>query len=424
MTYEETVEWLFAQLPMYQRIGQSAYKANLNNSIALDEHFGFPHKRFKSVHVAGTNGKGSTSHMLASIFQEAGYKTGLYTSPHLKDYRERIKINGVFIDKEYVVDFVAQNQKILNELKPSFFEMSVALAFCYFADNNVDVAIIEVGMGGRLDSTNIVIPELAVITNIGWDHMQFLGDSLSKIASEKAGIIKKNIPVVIGEFHQETIDVFRNQAVTNNAQIHLAFDNYQIELSKPQNHQKSEIIINGHASGIRSPLMGKYQEKNIGTVLTAIDVLKSKFRISEKDVAQGIENVIHNTSLQGRWQIIKNQPLTILDTAHNSDGLKITIKQVQSLHQGRIHFVLGFVNDKDVENIIELFPVNACFYYCNFTSQRAMNAGEVNEMAMKKGRGGTTYDSVKLAMDAAWAAALECDVVYVGGSTFVVADAL
>ena len=253
MTYEETVEWLFAQLPMYQRIGQSAYKANLNNSIALDEHFGFPHKRFKSVHVAGTNGKGSTSHMLASIFQEAGYKTGLYTSPHLKDYRERIKINGVFIDKEYVVDFVAQNQKILNELKPSFFEMSVALAFCYFADNNVDVAIIEVGMGGRLDSTNIVIPELAVITNIGWDHMQFLGDSLSKIASEKAGIIKKNIPVVIGEFHQETIDVFRNQAVTNNAQIHLAFDNYQIELSKPQNHQKSEIIINGHASGIRSP---------------------------------------------------------------------------------------------------------------------------------------------------------------------------
>jgi dihydrofolate synthase/folylpolyglutamate synthase len=424
MTYEETVEWLYAQLPMYQRIGQSAYKPNLNNSIALDEHFGFPHKRFKSVQVAGTNGKGSTSHMLASVMMEAGFKTGLYTSPHLKDYRERIKVNGVFIDKDYVVDFVAQNQKFLNELKPSFFEMSVALAFCYFADNNVDVAIIEVGMGGRLDSTNIINPELSVITNIGWDHMQFLGDSLPKIATEKAGIIKNNTPVVIGEYHRETIDVFRKQAVKNNAQIHFAFEKYQVELSKSQDNQKSEILINGHASGILSPLMGKYQEKNIGTVLTAIDVLKSKFSISEKDISRGIENVLQNTSLLGRWQIIKNQPLTILDTAHNRDGLKITIKQVQSLRPTQIHFVLGFVNDKDVENIIELFPVNAFFYYCNFTSQRAMDAARVNEMAINKGRGGTTYDSVKLAMHAAWAAASESDVIYVGGSTFVVADAL
>jgi len=336
MTYQETTTWLFNQLPMFQTQGASAYKKDLANTLLLVKHLQHPETKFKSIHVAGTNGKGSTSSMIASILQEAGYKVGLYTSPHLKHFRERIRINGEMISEDFVVDFVAQNKTFFEANQLSFFEMTVGLAFDYFAKEQVDVAVIEVGMGGRLDSTNVIRPLVSVITNIGFDHTQFLGDTLAKIAFEKAGIIKKNIPVVIGEYSEETKPVFIDKSKLENTPIYFAQDNPEVTYE--------------------CALLGDYQVHNKKTVLQTIELLQSQFNIEEKHVKLGFKNVVQNTGLLGRWQILNQKPFTVCDTAHNSHGLKIVLNQIQKHHFEILHVVLGVVNDKDLDSILPLFP--------------------------------------------------------------------
>lgn len=402
MNYQETTEWLFKQLPMFQMQGASAYKKDLTNTLLLVEHLGHPELGFKSVHVAGTNGKGSTSSMIASILQEAGYKVGLYTSPHLKDFRERIKINGQEIAEDFVVDFVAQNQAFFEANALSFFEMTVGLAFDYFAKAQVDVAIIEVGMGGRLDSTNIITPLLSVITNIGFDHTQFLGDSLVKIATEKAGIIKPEIPVVIGEYNPETQPVFQNKAAVEQAPIFFAQD----------------------ASEVTYPcaLKGAYQKHNKKTVLQAIEVLKANFSISEDQIKAGLHNVVINTGLLGRWQVLQEKPFTVCDTAHNAHGLAEVIAQIAQHKYDTLHMVLGVVNDKDLNAILPLFPKKAKYYFSKPNMPRGLDAALLQEKAAVYGLEGQVCDSVSIAYEKALSNAGSHDFIYVGGSTFVVAE--
>lgn len=402
MTYKETINWLFNQLPVFQNIGASAYKKDLTNTLLLVEHLNHPERNFKTIHVAGTNGKGSTSSMIASVFMEAGYKVGLYTSPHLKDFRERITINGKMISKNYVHKFVTTHKSFFENTELSFFEMTVGLAFEYFSDKKVDIAIIEVGMGGRLDSTNIITPLLSVITNIGKDHTQFLGDTLEKIAFEKAGIIKPNIPVVIGEYTSETKPVFLEVAKQNHSEIHFAQDQ----------------IHPDYTCG----LLGDYQLKNKKTVIETFRNLKSDFIISEEDIKKGILNVVRNTNLQGRWQILQESPKAICDTAHNAHGLEIVMNQLKKEKFNQLHIVLGVVNDKDLASILPLFPKNAIYYFCKPKVQRGLDAKILKEKAAPYNLKGNTYNSVSIAYKNAKANSNTKDLIYIGGSTFVVAE--
>lgn len=406
MNYNETVNWMFQQLPMYQNQGASAYRKDLTNTILLANHLKNPERYLKCIHVAGTNGKGSTSHMLASIFQEAGYQVGLYTSPHLKDFRERIKINGNEISEEFVTKFVHQHRTFFENNNLSFFEMSVGLAFEYFRAQQVDLAIIEVGMGGRLDSTNIINPIISVITNIGLDHVQFLGNTLELIANEKAGIIKSNVPVVIGEYTTETKTVFRSKALEHQSEIHFA----------------SDVIKEDYPS----VLLGNYQIYNKKTVLKTIRVLQSsgEFKINEVHIKNGFLNVIENTGLKGRWQQIQESPKVICDTAHNSDGLKIVLKQVLQQEYNHLHIVLGVVNDKELSTILPLFPINATYYFCKPNIPRGLEANILHEKALANKLIGEVYSSVSEAYMIAKKNANAEDFIFVGGSTFVVAEIL
>ena len=428
MNYQETIDWMFKQLPMYQRIGAAAYKPNLDNTIALLELLGNPHRRFKSVHVAGTNGKGSTSHMLASIFQEAGYKTGLYTSPHLRDFRERIRINGEMIPEDNVTRFIERYHDDFQKIGLSFFEMTVGMAFQYFADEQVDIAIVEVGMGGRLDSTNLITPELSVITNIGLDHVQFLGDTLEKIAGEKAGIIKEGIPVVIGETQPETHQVFEDKARELHSPIHFAdqrFDCDEIHIDELQT-KKYDIWKDSqlYLEACEIPLTGNYQKKNLATVMCAADLLRNKFDISDDDLRDGIANVIRNTHLMGRWQILSHDPLTIADTGHNVDGIKEVVAQLAEMTYNKLHFVIGTVNDKDIDHILQLLPHNCEYYFCKADIPRGLDANLLAQKAFEFGLRGNVYNSVRDAYLSAQNAASFDDVVFVGGSNFTVAEVI
>jgi dihydrofolate synthase / folylpolyglutamate synthase len=427
MTYRETLDFLYSQLPVYHRIGKAAYKANLDNTLALDSHFGSPHRQFKSVHVAGTNGKGSVSHMLASVFQAAGYRTGLYTSPHLRDYRERIRVNGVMISEDAVTRFVEENVDLIRELSPSFFELSVALAFKYFADQKADIAVIETGLGGRLDSTNIITPVLSVITNIGYDHMDLLGDTLEKIAFEKAGIIKRGIPVIIGETSAETENVFIKKAGESESNILFADSLFNCILDdnssagKGRAYSLTEINTGLEINGIAG-LTGDYQARNIPTVFAAAGLLDKQFGLDKQTVQRGIEDVVKSTGLMGRWQIISEQPLVICDTGHNVDGLAFVVRQLGKLRKERIHYVIGFVNDKDLNLVLPLFPRDGCYYFTKASVPRAMDHQELRKRASDFGLKGTSHGSVAEALASAKANASAADVIFVGGSTFVVAE--
>ncbi|MFB9107885.1 bifunctional folylpolyglutamate synthase/dihydrofolate synthase [Flavobacterium gyeonganense] len=404
MNYQETTNWMFNQLPMYQLQGASAYKEDLTNIRLLAAHLGNPQNRLKCIHVAGTNGKGSTSHMLSSVLQEAGYKVGLYTSPHLKDFRERIKINGKEISEDFVIEFIAKHKDFFEANDMSFFEMTVGLAFDYFDSEKVDIAIIEVGLGGRLDATNIIRPLVSVITNIGLDHTQFLGNTLEAIAGEKAGIIKPNIPVVIGEYTDETKPVFVAKAEENKAPISFASDLID------------QIYL--------SDLIGDYQFHNKKTVQQTIAILNNQtdFKISTGQLKEGLLHVVKNTGLQGRWQQLGENPKIICDTAHNKHGLTVVMKQLQNEKYEKLHIVLGVVNDKDLDAILPLFPKEAKYYFCSPNSSRGLPAETLKNAAEKFGLEGEKYDSVEIAFAEAKKNAAENDFIYAGGSTFVVAE--
>jgi dihydrofolate synthase/folylpolyglutamate synthase len=403
LNYQETLDWMFSRLPMYQRQGSIAFKKDLTNSIAFSERLGQPEKQFPSVHVAGTNGKGSTSHMIASILQSAGYKVGLYTSPHLKDFRERININGNPIPQKDVIRFIELHKAFLETQKLSFFELTVGMAFDHFARQKVDIAIVEVGLGGRLDSTNIIQPIISVITNIGFDHMQFLGDTLPEIAAEKAGIIKPKTPVVIGETQNEVASVFTTIAQKLQAPIYFA------------DQQSTKLY--------ESDLKGEYQLKNIKTVLQTIKLLiDMDYVVGEEALQEGIKNVSRNTGLKGRWQLLNSRPKTICDTAHNQDGLSLVMKQLGKETYRTLHIVLGVVNDKDLKSVLTLFPKTAQYYFCKPDIPRGLDANVLMKEAKTYGLVGNVYESVDAAYKQAIQNADEDDLIFIGGSTFVVAE--
>lgn len=422
--YDEALEWLFRQLPMFSRIGAAAYKPGLDTSLALDSYFGNPHRKFRSIHVGGTNGKGSTSHSLAAVLQSQGYKTGLYTSPHLADFRERIRVDGEMIPRRAVTDFVERFQVSGYEGHPSFFELTMMMAFDWFARQEVDYAVIEVGMGGRLDSTNIITPIGCVITNISKDHTQFLGDTLPKIASEKAGIIKRGIPVVIGEAEGEIRRVFADKAADTGAPIYFA----QEDVTLPDTSSLENITLpSGQTFGY--DLKGDYQKANLRTVLAAIQMLRGTgVEISDKSIAEGLTNVIRLTGLAGRWMRLSENPLAIADTGHNEAGLRYNFAQLERLRAQvpgrRLHIVAGFVADKDVDHILPLFPRDASYYLTQAQIPRAMPVAELVRKAAACGVSGKMYGTVPEAWHAALAAAGTDDLIYVGGSTFIVADLL
>lgn len=426
MTYQETLDYMLQSLPMFQRIGAAAYKNDLNNTYRLMQGLGNPHKKLKCIHVAGTNGKGSTSHFLASILQEHGFKVGLHTSPHLRDFRERIRIQGEMIDEKNVIDFIENHKPLLEEVKPSFFEMAVGMAFDYFAGENVDIAVIEVGMGGRLDSTNIITPLLSVITNIGFDHTQFLGNTLTKIATEKAGIIKQGVPVVIGETHPETKPVFLNAASIHQSPITFADKDFSLSKVILKDNQLTGDILFDHQpylSGITSPLIGDYQRKNLLTVCAAVEALKQMNIVLENDkVKKGIANVIKNTHLMGRWQILSKTPLTICDTGHNEDGIRYVLQQIAHTPHKKLHFVLGMVNDKDVDKVLTMLPKDAEYYLCKANIPRGLEVEILSAKAKQHHLSFSCYPSVPLALQSARKKAEKDDLVFVGGSTFTVAE--
>ena len=416
---------------MFQRVGKAAYKANLDNTVALCNILGNPQNNFPSVHIAGTNGKGSVSHFIASVLQSSGLKTGLYTSPHLKDFRERIKINGKKIPKKYVVNFVNNYKEDFDTIKPSFFEYTFGMAIKYFSEMKVDIAIMETGMGGRLDSTNVVNSIVSVITNIGFDHTQFLGDTLEKIAKEKAGIIKPGIPVVIGETQKETEIEFREFAKKNNSAIEFADKNFIITNFKTEygNSPKLhlELYSNKEKSNISlvSGLAGMYQQKNIVTAFQTIDILKeSGFTISEQNIKNGFRNVVKNTGITGRWQILSRNPLTICDTGHNTDGIKEIVSQIKNTNFNKLHLVFGTVNDKDVDSILKLLPKEARYYFCKANIPRSLDENELKRKARKYDLPGNSFKSVSEAYANAFANAKADDLIFIGGSTFVVAEVL
>ncbi|MGZ3756861.1 MAG: bifunctional folylpolyglutamate synthase/dihydrofolate synthase [Mucilaginibacter sp.] len=439
MNYQQTLDYLYTQLPMFTRVGASAFKANLDNTIALCELLDNPQNKFKSIHIGGTNGKGSTSHMLAAILQTAGYKTGLYTSPHLKDFRERIRINGEMISEQLVVDFVAKHKADFEAIAPSFFEMTVALAFDYFANEQVDVAVIEVGLGGRLDSTNVITPLLSVITNIGWDHMNILGDTLQLIAAEKAGIIKPNIPIIIGERQPEVEEIFIDKANLEKAEIKFASEDWDVIEVKGDLEVKGERlevkgwdlldieVISHHlpvnVRHLQLDLTGTYQLKNIKTVLSAIDKLRLQgFIITDEHIRAALSTVKALTGLHGRWETISQSPLTICDTGHNPEGIQEVLKNIARVKHEQLHFVIGMVNDKDSTKVLSALPKNAIYYFCKPEIPRGLEAATLQEKAAGFGLPGETYPSVKQALAAAQANANANDLVFVGGSTFVVAE--
>lgn len=427
MTYKETLDYLYKQLPMFHRIGPAAYKADLNNTIAICEALGHPEEMFRSIHIAGTNGKGSTSHMLASVLMEAGYKVGLYTSPHLKDFRERITINGKMIPKPRVVRFVENHRQLFEKIQPSFFEWTVGLAFDYFAEEEVDIAVIETGLGGRLDSTNVITPLVSVITNISYDHMNLLGNTLRKIAAEKAGIIKPGVPVVIGETQPEVKTVFTKAAKAAGSMITFADQVSKVEKPQIKNGMlHAKLRTQQFVDPIVCGLPGFYQAKNIGTVVVTSALLAQiiGFPIDDKAVWRGIKNVVANTGLKGRWQTIAKTPLTIADTGHNEAGIREVVRMIKATPHRKLHFVLGVVNDKHPGKVLSLLPKNAAYYFCKAKLPRAMEARALQEEAMKHKVRGNTYASVKSAVKAARAAAGKNDLVFVGGSTFVVAEAI
>lgn len=424
MTYDETLDYLYNQLPVYQKIGGSAYKEGLDNSLALDSHFQHPHHNYKTIHVAGTNGKGSTSHLIAAILQQSGYKVGLYTSPHLVDFRERIRVNGEKISKDYVVDFVDHNREFFEPIQPSFFELTMTMAFRYFSDMHVDVAVIEVGLGGRLDSTNIITPDLSVITNIGFDHMQFLGNTLEKIAKEKAGIMKKNVPVVIGEAEGDVRKVFEETAESVGAPIVFAEDDNIMTSSLRT--ASGWLFDTKYYLHLRGELSGYAQIKNAVTVIAAIrELLKLGYNIPSKSVYNGFSYVAEFTGLMGRWQVLQDmKPKIVCDTGHNIDGMKYIVEQLKAEKCKTLHIVLGMVNDKDISSILSLLPRKAIYYFTRASIPRAMDERLLQEMAGKKGLTGYSYPTVAEAVAAAREWALPDDFVFIGGSNFVVGEAL
>jgi dihydrofolate synthase/folylpolyglutamate synthase len=428
MNYQQTLDYLYTQLPVFTRVGASAYKEDLTNTIALLNILDNPEHKFKSVHVGGTNGKGSTSHMLAAILQVAGYKTGLYTSPHLKDFRERIRINGAIISEQTVIDFVAIHKPNFERIQPSFFEMTVALAFDVFAKEQVDIAIVEVGLGGRLDSTNVINPLLSIITNIGWDHMNLLGDTLPKIAVEKAGIIKPSTPVIIGEYQPEIADVFINKAKQQNAGIVFASeDKSEVKIQRSKEHLEFlevDAPQSPHpALHIQLDLAGTYQLNNVRTVLTAVDELRRQgFNITDENIATALKQVKTLTGLHGRWEVLSRNPLTICDTGHNPEGITEVLKNIATVNYSQLHFVIGMVNDKDISKVLSMLPTNAIYYFCRPDIPRGLEAESIKEKAAGFGLHGEAYGSVKAALQAAQANATGKDLVFVGGSTFVVAE--
>jgi dihydrofolate synthase/folylpolyglutamate synthase len=413
---------------MFTRVGSAAYKTGLGNIEALCETLGNPEQKFKSIHVAGTNGKGSSSHLLASVLMEAGYKTGLFTSPHLKDFRERIRINGKLISRPEVIGFVEKSKIQFGNLEPSFFEMNVALAFDYFARKKVDIAVIETGLGGRLDSTNVITPELSLITNISFDHADLLGHTLELIASEKAGIIKSNIPVVVSEKQSETFEVFQQkalgmQSVIRYAEDQIRWDNVREEFHDGRPWLMAETWWAKEKLSIQSPLAGSYQLKNLAGVLTAIDALKKQgWKISKNAVEQGIRKVIENTGLRGRWEMLSEQPRVFCDTGHNEAGVQEVLKQIAKTPHQKLHLVWGMVSDKDVSKVLSLLPKEANYYFCRAQLPRALDAKALREKGLENGLKGKAYTSVRNALKAAKKAAQPNDLVVVGGSTFVVAE--
>ena len=401
MNYQETLDYLFSKLPMYQRNGAAAYKEDIGNITIASKHLGNPHRKFKSIHIAGTNGKGSVAHMIASVMQESGYKVGLYTSPHLKDFRERIKINGEMISEENVINFVKENKFIFDKIDLSFFEFTVAMAFDYFANEEVNIAIIETGLGGRLDSTNIINPELSIITNIGLDHTNLLGDSLEEISLEKAGIIKNNVPVIIGRKQKETTNIFRDTSKQKNA----------------------PLIYSEEQKEYKTDLLGEYQKENIDTAVTAINELqKQNWKISEENIKSGLLRIVKNTSLFGRWQILNKTPLIICDAGHNEDGIKEIVKQLNKLKYKKLHFVYGTVNDKNFDKIFRILPQDAEYYFCKPNLPRGLDEMVLRNLAYKEGLKGKSYSSVGKALTLAKKNATKDDLIFIGGSTFVVAE--
>ena len=424
MNYQETLNYLYNSTPVFEHVGAVAYKEGLQNTLALDKHFNHPHTNFKTIHIAGTNGKGSCSHSLASILQEAGYKVGLYTSPHLVDFRERIRVNGQCISKERVVKFVEDERKFFEPLHPSFFELTTALAFKYFDEQKVDIAVIEVGLGGRLDCTNIISPILSIITNISFDHTQFLGDTLAKIAAEKAGIIKKCVPVIIGEANEETRLVFQSKANEVNSDIVFAEDNAIVTSSSPMADGGRRYNLSNNSTLI-GELSGDYQERNMNTILCACNILKQMNIIKNDDViAKGLTNICKNTGLLGRWQTIQNNPTVVCDTGHNVGGWNYLAPQIKRQQCNQLRIVFGMVDDKDINSVMYLLPKNAIYYWTQAESKRAIKAERVAEIAIKHDLRGEIFDNVEVAYTKALQDSNKDDFVFVGGSSYIVADLL
>lgn len=437
MTFEETIAYLYAKLPMFQRIGEKAYKKDLHNTLALCEYVGNPHLQFKSVHVAGTNGKGSSSHLIAAILQSAGYKTGLYTSPHLKSFTERIKINGKEVEPQFIIDFVKKMQEVITTIEPSFFELTTVMAFEYFAQKQVDIAVIETGLGGRLDSTNVISPEVCLITNISYDHQNILGNTLEEIAFEKAGIIKNQVPCVISELQEEVKTVFKTKAMQTQSPLFFASEEYHInsyyldnqittyeegdffDIIKKESQKKEAIFL----SHLTCQLKGNYQEKNLCGVLKTIELLKD-YEISKEHIRNGIEKVVSLTGLRGRWQILNEKPLTICDTGHNEAGIRQVVKQLKKLDYEKLHIVFGAVNDKDISKVLALLPTEAHYYFCKPNIMRGLEASVLQQQAAAYGLQGEVIPQVLTAYRTAQANARENDVIFIGGSTFVVAEVL
>jgi dihydrofolate synthase / folylpolyglutamate synthase len=431
MNYRQTLDFLYHQLPMFHRIGAAAYKQDLTTTIEMSRILGNPERSFPSVHIAGTNGKGSVAHFLASVLQEGGYKTGLFTSPHLKDYRERIRVSGKVISKEFVTNFVERHEKSFSVLKPSFFEYTYAMAMEYFHSERVDIAVVETGMGGRLDSTNLVQPVLTVITNISFDHTQFLGDTLQMIAIEKAGIIKPGVPVIIGETQEEVMDVFIQKAKENRSSVHFADQEWNIRKIEQIDHQITNTLydisaVNGETHlEISCPLAGYYQRLNIVTVMQSISELRYPgFDISNEAVIKGISNVIINTGIMGRWQILGHSPLTICDTCHNLDGIRMATTQLEKTGFSNLHFVLGMVIDKDIDAVLPILPSDASYYFCKPDIPRGLDPMVLRTKGHQYGLTGSIYGSVREALQHAWSAAGKNDLVFIGGSIFVVAEVI
>ena len=428
MTYEQTVNYLYSQLPMFTKTGSAAYKKDLHNTIVLCKALDNPQNHYKTIHVGGTNGKGSTSHILAAILQQAGYKTGLYTSPHLKDFRERIRVNGKMVTKTFVKDFVKKHQEIFKQTAPSFFEVTVAMAFEYFRQEEVEVAVIEVGLGGRLDSTNIIRPDLSVITNISYDHTNILGSTLAEIAVEKAGIIKAGIPVIVGERHAETDHVFVEKAEAEAAPLFFAQDKYQVaNVQRSPKYLTLDILQEGKLcyNHLELDLTGLYQLKNIYGAIAAVHQLRHLgYRLNEVDIRSALRQVKKLTGLQGRWQILQSSPLMICDTGHNKAGITEVLINIQYTKFSKLHIVFGMVKDKDITEILALLPKDAVYYFCQPGLERALPAHQLALQAAQHGLNGKVYERVGLAIQAAKTQAAKTDLIYVGGSTFVVAEAL